>query len=252
MSILDKVVKTVPRAPRVTVYGRAGIGKSTFAAQFPDPLFLLTEDPALDDIQALPVAESFTETWDNVNELLKEENLPYKTIVLDSVSKLDALIVKHIQDKEDKKGLPLGACCGGYGKGFEAAQNLHRAFKNRFDRFTEKGITVVYVCHVAVTKSKRPDMEDYDVYNIVMNHDKSREPYIDDVDCVLFGRLKATTITTESGRNIVKSTDQRILVTGVNEVNISKNRYKMPNEIPMSFDDFKTYIPFYNLEGSEQ
>lgn len=255
MTILDSIITTAPRAPRITLYGRPGIGKSTLASSFPDPLFLLTEDPALDNIRALPVANSFEQIWDSITQLNKLEEKPFKTLVLDSVSQLDALIVKYIiaeerqnNPKANKKNLPFGACCGGYGKAYERAQSLHRAFKHHCDKLIKDGIAVVFVCHLTAKKERTPDSEDYDVYSIVMNHDRSREVYIDDVDAVLFGKLRSFTSTTDSGRTLIKSTEERILVTGVNDVHVSKNRYNMPPEIPFSFEEIKKYIPFYNQE----
>ena len=39
-----KILKgKIPSAKKVVIYGPEGIGKSTFAAQFPDPLFIDTE-----------------------------------------------------------------------------------------------------------------------------------------------------------------------------------------------------------------
>ena len=254
MSILDKIVTMKPGAPRITVYGKPGIGKSTFAAQFPTPLFLLTEDPRLDGINAVPTTKTFVEFWDNLKELLALENFPYKTIVIDSVSKLDAQITKHIIDEEGgskNKVTTLGAACGGYGKGYERAQSIHRAVKSQLDRFVDRGVAVVFIAHLAITKYKAPDSDDYDIYSIIMNHDKSREVYIDDVDAVLFGRLQSFTDTLDSGKNIVKSTEQRILVASVNDVNVAKNRFSMPAQIPMDFNELKKYIPFYN-QGEEQ
>lgn len=244
MSILDLVTKSVSKAPRITLYGKPGIGKSSLAASFPEPLFFLTEETGLKGINALPVAKTFEQIWDYVTQLQVIEEPGFKTIVIDSVSKLDNLITDYILSKE-AKATTLASACGGYGAGYSKASQLHRSLKSKLDSFQEKGIAVVYVTHMCVKTHKSPDATDYDVYSIVACHDKVREVYVDDVDAALFCRLKTFISETESGRSLVKSTEQRIIVTGVNEVNVSKNRFDMPAEITMSFKEISKYIPFY-------
>ncbi len=255
MSILDKIIKLQPKAPRITLFGKPGVGKSTLAAQFPNPLFVLTEETGLKDAPALDVSTSFREVWSNIKELSELKQFPFETIVVDSITKLDALIIKHILDEEPiqkgGKAATLNSACGGYGGGVLRAESLHRAFKGLMDRFQDKGITVIYISHVCITKIKSPDNEDYDVFNITMNHDKSRSVYIDDVDMVGFCRLKAFMTETESGRHLMKSTNDRIIVTGSSEVNVSKNRFAMPTEIPMKAEEIMKYIPFYQLQTQE-
>ena len=48
MSILE-MVQTRPKDPplKVLLYGPEGVGKSSFAAEFPDPIFIQTEDGLL-------------------------------------------------------------------------------------------------------------------------------------------------------------------------------------------------------------
>ena len=44
---LSSISKTTAlSAPRLLLYGSAGVGKTTFAAQAPKPIFLFTEDGA--------------------------------------------------------------------------------------------------------------------------------------------------------------------------------------------------------------
>lgn len=256
MSILDSVITTVSRAPRITLYGNPGIGKSTLASQFPNPLFLLTEDNELPGIKAFPIVTGFMEIWNNVKALLACDDIPYQTIVVDSISKLDALVVEYILDKEPvgkngNKPATLTAACGGYGAGYMRAASIHAAFKGMMDKFKDRGIAVVYIAHLSVGNVKPPDNEDYTTYTIVMNHDKSRHVYIDDVDAVLFCKLKSYVSQLESGRTMIKSTDERIIATTINDGFVSKNRFAMPLEIPMSYESIAKYIPFYNQKADE-
>ena len=50
----------IPCAKKVVIYGPEGIGKSTFASQFPDPVFIDTEGSTNSmDVARLPKASSW-------------------------------------------------------------------------------------------------------------------------------------------------------------------------------------------------
>jgi F420-0:gamma-glutamyl ligase len=145
----------------------------------------------------------------------------------------------------------MNSACGGYGAGSLRAQSMYRALKVHLDKFQERGITIIYISHYVSAKVRSPESEDYDVASIVMNHDRSREVFIDDVDAVLFCKLKTYFIETENGRTIAQSTGEHVIVTGSSDSNIAKNRFNMPNEIEQSFEAIAKYIPFYNQEIQE-
>ena len=254
MSILDKIKPTGVLAPRVTLYGAPGIGKSTLASQFPEPLFITTEQTGLMGVNALAPPKTFIEFWDNIVELWGEKDLPFKTIVIDSISKLDAIVVKHILNqekprKDGTKATTLATACGGYGAGIQAVEQIHRSIKSLLDRFQDRGVSVVYIGHLASVKHKAPDMEDFDKYSIVMSCERAKQPYVDDVDLVGFCKLKSYVSETDSGRNLVTSTDTRVLVTTASDGHVSKNRFGIDKDIPMSFDALSKHIPFFNNQG---
>lgn len=254
MSVLDRIKTVKPEAPRITIYGKPGIGKSTLGGQFPDPLFLLTEKNALVGCKSLGIFKSYEDLWREVEELYNLEELPFKTLVIDSVSELDELVKFRTMDKsppigkEKRPPETLAEAWGGYGAGFEKAASLHRALKHKLDKFQDRGITVVYIAHLEVKTHKSPEEEDYNILSIRMNADKSRTVYIDDVDAVLYCREQAHVITTESKRNIVKGTGKHVISAYSSEVYVSKNRFTMTKDIPMSFEELKKHIPFYNSE----
>lgn len=244
MSILDSVVTTAPLAPRITIYGAPGVGKSTLAASFPKPLFLLTEENGLTGIRALPIRATLVDFYKQIKELLELEELPFKTLVVDTVSKLDQLVIEHILASDPKKPKTLNTACGGYGAGFQEAQQRHRAIKALLDGFQARGVTVIYLAHSVTVKHKQPDQEEHDRYSIVMNHDRSREVYVDDVDCVAFCKQKTFVTETEGGHALVHSSDDRIMVMGLSGAYVTKNRYSMPKQLPMSYESFAKHIPY--------
>ncbi len=253
-NILNFIKKSVPVAPRITIYGTPGIGKSTLASQFPEPLFFLTEECSISDIDYIGVVKSYDKFIEGITKLAAIDNPPFKTLIIDSISKLDQLIVNEILrvEKLSKNGKQpsLNSACGGYGAGYQAAQQEHRYVKSILDNFQKKGVTVIYIGHLTTTKYKAPDLDDYDRYTIVMNHDKSREVYIDDVDAVFFCKLKSFVSSTDSGRSLISSTEDRIILSSVSDAHVSKNRFDMPMEMEMSFESIKEYIPFY--QSSEE
>ncbi len=97
MSLLSSVTQGVQVLPRrVMVYGVHGIGKSTFGAMAPDPIFIQTED-GLANLGAarFPLAESFEQVMASITALYTELH-DYATVVIDSIDWLEQLIWKQV------------------------------------------------------------------------------------------------------------------------------------------------------------
>ena len=104
----------IQSAKKVVVYGPEGIGKSTFASQFPDPLFIDTEGSTKDlDVARAPQISS----WQMLLELVDEvKNTPglCKTLVIDTIDWAEQYCIQAICDKHQKRGIEDF----GYGNGY--------------------------------------------------------------------------------------------------------------------------------------
>ena len=98
--------RKIPSAQKVVIYGPEGIGKTSFAACFPDPLFIDTEGGTKHiDVARLPAPTSWTMLLEQVQEVKKENTSVCKTLVLDTADWAEQLCIKHICDKYKKSGI---------------------------------------------------------------------------------------------------------------------------------------------------
>ncbi|MCC7083536.1 MAG: AAA family ATPase, partial [Pirellulales bacterium] len=86
MSLLAQIHKgKQPLPPRLVLYGTEGIGKSTFAASAPAPIFIQTEDGLAEiDCDKFPVAQTLDEVVAALTALHAESH-EYQTVVIDSL-----------------------------------------------------------------------------------------------------------------------------------------------------------------------
>ena len=83
--ILMKIIKgKIPGAKKVVVYGPEGIGKSTFASRFPEPVFIDTEGSTRDmDISRFEKASSWTMLMEQVRYVRQNQGV-CRTLVIDT------------------------------------------------------------------------------------------------------------------------------------------------------------------------
>ena len=120
-----KVTKgRIPKSKKVVLYGPEGIGKSTFAAQFPDPVFLDTEGStaAMDVARIEPL--SWTELLADIKEIISGNiDVPCRTIVVDTADWAEKMCADHVcaQNHWDSISSP------GYGTGYRIAWEEYMA-----------------------------------------------------------------------------------------------------------------------------
>ena len=219
-----------------TILGEAGVGKSSLAAMFPAPIFIRTEDGTAslgnDGVpmpQLLRVAQSSQEVIEQINLIATTEH-ELKTLVIDSVTKLNILIEQEIV-MGDPYAKSINTAMGGYGAGHSALSERHRTIKLYCDRLRQcRRMNIVFIAHVDTELIEPPDEDAYTRYTLRM-HKKSLPHYVDDVSFVAFIKLKTVTYTTKGERTKANSDGTRILVCHPVPNNLSKNQYGIDHEL---------------------
>ena len=226
-------------APRIMVYGVEGIGKSTFGAGSPNPIYILTEDGLGSlDVNHFPLATSFQDVMDAIATLYKE-NHAFETVVIDSLDWLEAIIQREIEAKYDAKDLA-------YGKGSLIAAERWREILDGLNALrNDKGMAVILIAHTTIKRFDSPEVEPYDRYQPKLQ-ERSNAVVREWCDAVLFANYKTIVKKDDVGFNQTNnrgiSTGERLLFTSERPAYMAKNRYNMPESIPLSWDAFAQAI----------
>lgn len=246
MSLLDTISKPEDRPVLVTILGDAGLGKTSLAATFPNPIFIRAEDglqaiPLESRPNAFPELTCVDDLWSQFTALIKEDH-DYKTVVIDSVTALERLFIDNIVDNDPKKPKSINQALGGYGNGTLAVGALHGRVRKACGILNKKGMHVVFIAHADTETIDLPDGEPYTRYSLRLAK-KSVAPYVDDVDLV--GFIKLTTFLTGDGdKKKAISDGTRVLSVTATAANVSKNRYGITKDLPVVQNEnpFTDYI----------
>lgn len=228
---------------RVVVYGPQGVGKSTFAAEAPSPIFIGAEDgTAALDIARFPSPESFEDALAMVRELARTPT-QFRTVVIDSLDWMEPLIWQHVCAAENKPSIRKIEDFG-YGKGYVAALDEWRRLLIELDHLrAARRMHVVLIAHTAQKKTKNPAGDDWDRFAMKL-HDKAAGLVSEWADDVLFAQFEFYTQRTRESRDgkdysaKAVSTGQRLLYTTWDAAYDAKNRHGLPESIALSWPAF--------------
>lgn len=231
------------RAPVVAIHGAPGSGKTTFAAGADAPIFIRTEDGlgAL-DVATFPEAETIQDVMDSLAALYSDDH-QYRTVVIDSMSALEPLIwsaVARDHGVDSIEGL-------GFGKGYVFAMDYWRDLVAACKGLAKRGITPVLIAHSEIVKFDAPDMDAYDRYQIKL-HKRAFQHLYEQADIIGFAHtpvyVAKTDAKAEKGK--AKPKGERMLRVAESPAVIAKNRYSMPETMPLDWAQFAAHVPFYN------
>ncbi len=149
MSILDHVKKgTIQRPQKIVLYGVEGIGKSTFASHFPNPLFLdLEEGTAQLNVARISDIRSWSQLLEIVNEFNGTPGM-FASLVIDTADWAEALCIRHICDKAGKASIEDF----GYGSGYTYLVDEFSNLLKLLNVTVASGRNVVLLAHAQIRK----------------------------------------------------------------------------------------------------
>lgn len=231
-SILMNITRgKIPKAQKVVLYGVEGIGKSTFASQFPDPLFIDTEDSTMHmDVNRFDKPTS----WVMLQEQIKyvKQNKPCRTLVIDTMDWAEQLCKKHLmaQNKWNDSG-------NDYGNKYVALEKEMGGLLNQLSEVIDAGINVVVTAHAMLRKKEEPDeMGAFDRYELKLEK-KSSGIVKEWADMVLFANYKTTVIT--DGKTKKATGGERVMYTTHRPAWDAKNRVGLSDELPFAYSQIE-------------
>lgn len=224
---------TIPAPVKVVLYGPEGIGKSTFASQFPDPVFIDTEGGTKRlNVARLPAPTSWQMLLDEVAEVARD-NVPCGTLVIDTADWAERLCIETVCARFKVKGIEDF----GYGKGYTYAKEEFARLLDALGDVLAAGKHVVVTAHAQISRFEQPDaVGSYDRWT--MKTSKQVAPLLREwCDMLLFANYKTVVEKAGAGANAKNkaSGGKRVLYTTHNPCWDAKNRFGLPDEVPFEF-----------------
>ncbi len=226
------------KALKVVVYGPEGIGKTTFANNFPQPIYIDTEGSTnFIDSQKLPDPTSWTMLLEEL-EYLKSTSGIARTIVIDTMDWAENLAKQHLMAKNNWDAIDASS----YGTRYVALADEIGKLLNKLSELVELNYNVVLLAHSETKKHELPDeLGAFDRY--VLKLERRDASLVKEwADMILFANFK-TTVITDSKTNSKKATGgQRVMYTTHKPTWDAKNRLGLADELPFDYEQIRVQL----------
>ncbi len=231
-------------ALRHLFYGPEGVGKTSLAADAPNPIFLDIEGGSENVVTSrYPFnpgepdefkPRSYEQVVDAVDDFLANPDHGFASLVIDTVDALESMIHRYLCEQNKKKGIEDF----GYGKGYKAAVEELRRFLVKLDTLRGRGMQIVLIGHSFVSTFKNPEGEDYDRYSLHVHKDFGGQlkEWCDVVGFIRFegGASKITDDASRDKRARGWTTNRRLVQLAREAAWDAKCRLSLPSEIELA------------------
>lgn len=261
--------------PVLAVYGNGGVGKTSLAAEFPNPLYLYTEgeEPPVDVEMVAAKLENYGDLMDEkegyIAQLFNSKH-DFKTLIIDSLDGFERFVWEHtcLQNGGEKagwsfidsndKGSPTA-----FGKGYLAADVYWDEYMAAVRAVAkELDMHVVQIIHSEAKKWEDPIVDSYLRYRPNLQ-ERAVKKVKNKSDALLFMSKRTSIKQVEKGFGKKESKPdgmsgaQRVIYTDERAGFEAKSRLKMPPSIPYTPGNgfaelqkyFYTSVPVDEEEG---
>lgn len=238
----------VNRALRVTIYGLEGIGKSTLASLFPNPVFMDVESGTDQlDVARIPKPAS----WEMIRQItadFRRDPQGFQTLVIDTADWAERYAIVEVCAQNN---LPSLGGADDYGRSFNL---LEEKWAKWLDSLSDicygLGVHIVVLAHAMMRKFEQPEEAGaFDRWEMKLQKKPSAKMK-EWSDMLLFVGYKTLVVATSKGKGATKkgTGGSRVIRTTHHPCWDAKNRYDLPNEIELTVEN-KIVLPteLYNI-----
>jgi len=219
---------------KIVVYGVPKIGKSRFAAQFPDAFFINVEDGLQylgKEVRSTPALHLFDEVLGWLKHIHDAESFKAGRLVIDSLDWVEALAKDKI---EKEHGAPLSDRAHkayAYGAGQAMVDDaVMRVFRGLDAIYKKKGIPSLLIAHSVIKTIDLPTKDPYSKYELKMSKATAAKA-TEWADLVLFADYSFA--VTKDGKT---SEPRPVFLAGGSAAYTGGGRMLLNKEIPLSYD----------------
>lgn len=237
----------INRAQKTVIYGPEGIGKSSLAARFPDPVIIDTEGgTAHMDVRRIDKPQSWEDFLSIVREVADTPGV-CKTLVIDTADWAEQLITAYLCAKYKQSSIESF----GYGKGYTYLAEEFSKLLSACDLVIAAGIHVVFTAHAKMRKFEQPDeMGAYDRWEMKLS--KQVAPLLREwCDHLFFCNYQTFVVTAENDTKKAQG-GKRMLYTTHHPAWDAKSRADLPDVLDLDYKNIAHVFEAKTASNPEQ
>lgn len=225
---------------RAVIYGPEGIGKTTIASKFPNPLFIDVEKGT----SRFDVARVEPSNYLEIKNFIQSVS-GFDTIVFDTADWMEKLIIQYVLASvpHEKGGFVTSIEGYNFGKGYV---HLAEEWKRFLDLASSTGKNIVFLAHSQIKRVEPPHEAGYDRFEMKLGS-KSTPLLKEWADIVLFCNFE-TMVVEVNGKPKAQG-GRRTMYADHSPAWDAKNRFGLPAQMDMDFGKISSI--FHKIEPKQ-